>query len=166
MIIPTMKIPVDYKTGRLLKHLRPLPWDSMSSTIRFLVTAAIDRRTGFAGRGYLLFGEAHPMPYATAKAIYLDILCTMHALDQETLDHFYGRSEHEIRLNSKRKVRPIVKHGDDNYLNKQRACMSAEKIGDYSIATHGAPETFERWLNMMMAANGFEKNELIVFWKL
>jgi len=163
VIIPTMKIPVDYRTARLLEIA--CPRRSPSSAIRLLATAAMDGRAGFSGRGYLLFEESHPMPYATAKAIYLDILRTMHALDQETLDRFYDRSKCVFLRDPKLRVNPIVRCGDDNYLNKQRACKSVEKIGNYSIATHGAPETFERWLNMMMDANELEDENVVVFWQ-
>jgi len=124
MIIPTMKIPVDYKTGELLKHLRPHPWETMSSTIRLLVTVTIDGRTGFAGRGYLLFGEAHPMPWATAKNIYLDVLRIMNALDEGALERFFIASEDDFKCNGNRCVHYLGKTPENLYENKQRSSKS------------------------------------------
>jgi len=160
-----MNILVDYKTGGLLERLRPQPWHNLGSIIRFLVTAAIDGRRGFTGRGYLLLGEAHPMPYETAKEIYLDVLHLMNGLDEQVLERFFIASEDDFKGNGNRSVHYLAKTPKSLYENKQRSGKSYEKVGKFFIVTHGAPEAFESRLRMMMESNGFGVDDLTVFWK-
>lgn len=128
-----------------------------------MLTTYIDGSLGFSGRGFLLFGKSFPMPFASRREIYFQILRVMYDLDSSTFDRFYYKSENNFLRNRRLTIRPIAKSLDKLYLS-QRAHKPYEKIGEYFLASAGDPGSFSDRLKMLLDANGLDSSELIVFW--
>jgi len=157
-------IPMSSQDIAILSRIRSHKGESLKSLVRKVLTTYVDGKEGFSGTGFILFGKTFPMPLKSQRQIYIGVIQCIYDIAPDSLDLFFEKSESHFRVSHRLWIRPISKSKEDLYLYKGRPKKPYHKIGPYFIATTPNVENYDRWLNLLLEANGLNASDLTVFW--